>query len=266
MEPNELYGLPLERFTEERNALARELRRAGRREESTNAARLPKPSLAAWAVNQLVRTQRREVSDLLGAGDALRAAQAALLDGRGNADALRDAVENERVARERLTNRARGLLSSEGHELSPATLSKVSETLNAAALDDDARAKVEHGCLVRELHHVGLGTLEAGTPARSAKSTRPPSKQRASPRAGRRPVRATHSEMGAAQKAEAEARRRDERTTRDLAEAKKRRDRAARVLRQAEEALHDAEQAHASAKEAVVEAASELEKLRGRQN
>lgn len=82
MEADDLFGLPLERFTEERNALARELRREGRRDEAAEVARLRKPSVAAWAVNQLVRTQRREVDQLFAAGDALREAQAGLLAGR----------------------------------------------------------------------------------------------------------------------------------------------------------------------------------------
>ena len=93
MEPKELYGLPLERFTEERNALVKELRKEGRREEATEVSNLRKPSVAAWAVNQLVRTQRRDVANLLEAGDSLREAQSQLLAGHGDADALRDAVE-----------------------------------------------------------------------------------------------------------------------------------------------------------------------------
>ena len=266
MEQEELYGLPLERFTEERNALARELRKAGRREDAAKVAKLPKPPVAAWAVNQLVRTQRREVAALFDAGDALRDAQLELLAGRGKADTLREAVEDERVAREQLTGKARGLLSSDGHELSPATLSKVSETLNAAALDDEARAEVQSGCLVRELHHVGLGSLEAAPAARTVKRQRRPSKQPAGRGARGEAGRAAQAEVTAAQKAEAEARRRAQRSAQDVAEAKQRRAHAASELSQAEDALRGAQEAHASAEQAVAEATSRLEKLRGRQN
>ena len=82
MEPSDLYGLPLERFTEERNALAKKLRQEGRREQATEVSKLRKPSMAAWAVNQLVRTQRREVEALFKSGDGLQSAQAKLLKGR----------------------------------------------------------------------------------------------------------------------------------------------------------------------------------------
>jgi len=51
----------------------------GRRDEATAVAGLRKPSVAAWAVNQLVRTQRRALDDMLAAGDALRITDGALL-------------------------------------------------------------------------------------------------------------------------------------------------------------------------------------------
>jgi len=138
-EPSHLYGLPLERFTDERNALAKRLRQDGRREEGAEVAKLRKPSVAAWAVNQLVRTQKRDVDALLAAGDALQKAQDDVLGGRADAGALRRAADAERAALDALTAAARGLLSSEGHELAPAKLEQVSETLHAAAIDEQAR-------------------------------------------------------------------------------------------------------------------------------
>jgi hypothetical protein len=48
-------------------------------------AKLRKPSVAAWAVNQLVRTQGRAIGELFDAGDALQRAQSDLLAGRGDA-------------------------------------------------------------------------------------------------------------------------------------------------------------------------------------
>lgn len=172
MDPADLYGLPLERFTPERDALAKQLRKDGQRDAAARVSKLRKPSLAAWAVNQLVRTQRREVNALLKAGDTLQAAQADLLKGRGDPAKLRQAVDAERAAGERLLERARGLLSSDGHELTAARLEQVSETLHAAALDEDARAHVTAGCLERELRHVGLGALAAApTPSPRSRHT-----------------------------------------------------------------------------------------------
>ena len=61
MDLDDLYGLPLDRFIPERASLVRELRSGGEREQASVVAALRKPSVAAWAVNQLIRTQRREV-------------------------------------------------------------------------------------------------------------------------------------------------------------------------------------------------------------
>ena len=263
MESRELYGLPLERFTQERNALAKALRKEGRRDEAAEVSALRKPSVAAWAVNQLVRTQRQAVATLFEAGDALREAQMQLLDGRGEADALRDAVEAERAAVDDLTHRARGLLSSEGRELTSATLERVSETLNAAALDEGLRAQVREGCLQRELHHVGLGASGASTPAKSKRRGKASPKTPASRSAeqGRAPTQTRSVRAAEARKAEAEARRRAQRTERDLKAAESRRDGAAVALRQAQEALRDAEAALAGAEEAAAGARRELHQL-----
>ena len=98
IDTDDLYGLPLERFVPERDALARAERAEGRREEAAAIARLPKPSVAAWVVNQLVRGNRDAVKSLLDAGDALREAQEAVIEGRGDGHSLRAAVERERTA------------------------------------------------------------------------------------------------------------------------------------------------------------------------
>jgi hypothetical protein len=67
-----LYGLPLEEFTRERDAAARELRKAKEREAAAAVAKLPKPTQAAWAANALARGHRELVDDLLVAADELR--------------------------------------------------------------------------------------------------------------------------------------------------------------------------------------------------
>ena len=50
-----LYGLPLDEFTPARNAAAKELRDQGLKAEADAVKALAKPSVAAWAVNQLTR-------------------------------------------------------------------------------------------------------------------------------------------------------------------------------------------------------------------
>jgi hypothetical protein len=258
---DDLYGLPLDRFVPERNALAREIRKAGDRERADEVAALKKPSVAAWAVNQLVRTQRKAIAALLDAGDALRSAQDDVLAGRGDAQSLRAAVDGERKAVEALTDAVRGLLSSEGEELSDTMVERVSDTLHAAALDDDAREQVTGGHLERELRHVGLGGLGAlggGPPAPPAPPRRAATKKEAG--SGRQKKRAVEHERALRDQAkkrdearkdaratEREARRRAERAERAAQVAHERRDSAAAVLRDAEEQLEGAQAALAEA-------------------
>jgi hypothetical protein len=251
---DDLYGLALDRFIPERASLVRALRSDGEREQAAVVAAVRKPSVAAWAVNQLIRTQRAEVQELFAVGDALREAQAGVLAGRAGARDLREAAARERDAVAALVATAQGLLTSGGHELSAATVERVAETLHAAALDDEARTQVSEGRLVRELRHVGLGAGLGGAVAAPAK---PPARQAP----GRRPAsgRKATSERKAAQVAEAAQRREREearkqaralerdaarevdRAQRGLRTAQERQERAAEALRQAETAVQDAE-------------------------
>jgi len=270
MDPDDLYGLPLDRFVTERAALAKALRAEGRREEAAEVAGMRRPSMAAWAVNQVVRTQRRAVQALLDAGDALREAQAQLLAGSGDGRVLRAAGERERAAVEQLVDGARGLLTSQGLTLSGAVIDRVADTLHAAALDEDAREQVRAGRLEREQRHVGLGLGESvgGAPA-----TAPPraskSKPRATRSAGREATPTAHGDRAqhprvaqqraesrrdqaparkAARTAEASARRRVERAGHALRAAQERRERAAQALDEADRALAGArEEADAAA-------------------
>jgi hypothetical protein len=271
---DDLYGLPLDQFVPERNALAREIRKAGERERADEVAALKKPSVAAWAVNQLVRTQRKAITALLDAGDALRSAQDDVLAGRGDAQSLRAAVDGERKAVEALTDAVRGLLSSEGEELSDTMVERVSDTLHAAALDDDAREQVTGGHLERELRHVGLGGLGALGGGPPAPPRRAATKKKAG--SGRETKRAVEHERELRDQAkkrdearkdaratEREARRRAERAERAAQVAHERRDSAAAVLRDAEEQLEEAQAALAEAQAQLRDAEAAVHEVSG---
>jgi hypothetical protein len=268
VQPDDLYGLPLDRFVPERTALAKALRAAGRRDEAAEVSKLPKPSAAAWAVNQLTRTQSAAAAELFEAGDAVRAAQADLLAGRGDARALREAGARERDAVAALVTTARGLLNADGHELSESTRERVAETLHAAALDDDARKQVRAGRLERELRHVGLGLGEAtaGAPARRRSPAPSSGATKPRPTAGSRAADVRAADARAASAARESARKqaraalakavkRDERAGHALRVAEERRERAAAALAEAEEAL-------AAARKEATEAAEEHRRAR----
>jgi hypothetical protein len=276
MDAEDLFGLPLDRFIAERTALSKALRADGRRDEAKEVAAIRKPSVAAWAVNQLVRTRGQALEELFTAGDALHDTQEQVLGGHGDAQDLRAAAERERVAVDELLEAGRGLLTSEGHELSAAVLERVSDTLHAAALDDDARQEVEGGRLQRELQHVGFGAGLglAAAPAAPKKSSRRQTpakraKREDKPRDDtpreeqRRAAREQAAKITAARTAEADARRGAARARRALELAQERRDRAAAALTEAEQELEQAQAEADQAEDAHRTATSELEELRG---
>ncbi len=299
MDSDQLYGLPLDQFVPERAALVKALRADGDREQAAEVAALRKPSVAAWAVNQLVRTQRRAVDDLFAAGDTLRDVQAEVMAGRQDAQALRDAAGEERAAVDALAQSARGLLTSDGDGLSPSVIDRVADTLHAAALDDDARTDVDEGRLERELRHVGLGAggLVAAGPAKRSARKQPGA--RAKPRGrgkrdddaakpqrrgkrdddaakpqgrgerdddaakrrtdAKRADRERADARRAARSAEADARREADRAARALKIAQERRKRAAEALGEAEVELADATSQAAAAVEAQRQARETLD-------
>ena len=77
----QLYGLPPGDFTRARDAHAKELRGDGERDAANAVKALRKPTVAAWALNQLTRRRKKDLAALLSAGENLRAAQEELLAG-----------------------------------------------------------------------------------------------------------------------------------------------------------------------------------------
>jgi hypothetical protein len=200
-----LYGLPLEDFVAERAAVAKRLRAAGDREGAKRVAALRKPSVAAWTVNQLVRSRTKDVAAFAAAADELRAAQAALLEGRGSAADLRSAREAERGAVARLVEVARGLFPG-GREPGEATIERIGATLHAAVADEAVRDEVLSGRLLRERESSGFGDLDVELAAAVAPRQRP----RPSP--GRKPADEARAREEAAAREAAERERRERRT------------------------------------------------------
>jgi hypothetical protein len=152
-----LYGLPLDEFVPARDALARELRGEGRREAAAAVAGLRKPSVAAWAANQAIRSQPKAARELWAAGDALLAAHEDVIARRAGGDELRAATARHRSALRDLLAAAGGLLDSRGRGVSATTLERVEATLHAASLDaGEVRAGAQAGRLETEHRRVGV--------------------------------------------------------------------------------------------------------------
>jgi hypothetical protein len=161
---DDLFGLPLDEFTAARNALAKALKAAGD-PTADEVKALAKPSLPAWAINQLARRSPQAIDTLLDAGERLRKAQSEALGG-GDPAQLRAALGAEREAVAQLTSEAELILRDGGHTVSAATQSRIADTLRAAAVDDDARELLAAGRLSGDLEPGGgFDLLAAMAPA-----------------------------------------------------------------------------------------------------
>jgi len=165
-EIDRLYGKPLDEFTAARDALARDLRRAGDSAAAEEVKALRKPTVSAWAINQLARNERMKVRSVLVGGEKLRSAHAELLGG-GRPAKVTEASDAERKAISHLVSSAAKILSQAGHSPNESTLERVASTLRAAAVDDEGRLLLEKGRLTRDLDPSGFGPLGAvATPTR----------------------------------------------------------------------------------------------------
>lgn len=151
----ELYALPAEEFTAARNARAKAAKAAGDRTLAAAIAALPRPSAAAWVLNQLARRRATEVEALLDLGGRLRAAHAAL-----DADRIR-ALGTERHQQVAALARASRALAAElGRPVSDAVEREIEGTLGAAVATAEAGEAVRSGRLTKALSYAGFGAVD----------------------------------------------------------------------------------------------------------
>lgn len=220
MTEDELYGLPLGDFTAARDALSAKLKAAGDKAGAAAAKKLVKPSVPAWAANQIVRWGRREFERLQAAARELREQQAT----GAPAQALRDGLREQNQALQACEQRASQLLADAGHAATPAVLQRVSHTLLALA---HGAPDVKPGSLTSDLQPPGFEALPTLAPA-------PPRTPAAAP-----------VEAPAASEVEGDAAARErlerERAERERAELEARRKRLDQSLQAARESLSAAE-------------------------
>jgi DNA repair exonuclease SbcCD ATPase subunit len=144
---DELYASSLETFIERRRTLADRLREAGDAASAKRVAGLPKPSLSAWAVNQLWWSDRAAFEALYAAAKSLRSAPHARQAFEGQMRALRD--------------RARDLLAAAGHPATPTLLRRITTSLYALGAIGSF-APDANGRLVADREPPGFEAMEAG--------------------------------------------------------------------------------------------------------
>ncbi|MDX6437504.1 MAG: hypothetical protein QOF45_87 [Gaiellaceae bacterium] len=231
-----LYGLPRADFTAARNARAKELRNDDPELASAVAA-LPKPSVAAAALNELVREDPSEARALIQSGKRLRQAQEAAVAGKRGAD-LTKAIEEHRSALDRVQRDLRR------RKLSGPTLDKAAQTMRVASVDPALQPLLERGTLSEDLTAAGFGLdpgiVPAGRkrgPAQSAPDRAAQEQRREKARKRLQDARSALTEAKrAARKAETERKEAERRA----ATAQREVERATKEMERAQESSADA--------------------------
>jgi hypothetical protein len=221
-ELDRLYGLPLSEFTAGRNDLARRLRAAGQSEAAAEVAGLAKPSVSAWAVNQLARRRRHEVEDLARLGGELVEAQLAAASG-DDGDRFEQARADHGRAASALASEAADLLAETGGRApSDAVRRRVSDTLRALSLDPERHDELVQGHVAADAEPTGFAlAARLGVPSAPGRRGR-----RVQPKRAR--AAELRAELGEARAAARDARRRASEADRDARRAEQEADRAAK--------------------------------------
>lgn len=211
----DLLALPPARFTAARNERAAEIGGGvGRR-----IAKLRKPTVAAWAVNLLVRDGQL--------GEAVELSRAL-----HEAQDDRDAAELARLGRQRrqlvsaLARRAGELAAGAGTPLSAAMADAVEKSVNAAIVDETAAAAILTGRLVAT---VDLAALEGDALGQAVAGSLPealPALPARDDLAARRARKAAERAVREAERAHADAERERTSVEKKLASAREKADRA----------------------------------------
>ena len=226
---DELWTLPLEDFTRVRDDLAKRAKDEGDAEAAKDIKALRKPSVTAWAVNQLARRRPDDIKRLLGLGDVMRKAQSEAFKGEGR-EALRTATTERRRLVDQLADDAAALLTQAGYGSSRSNLDRVSQTLIAAASDEDTGALVAAGTLQKDaVPPSGLDDMSAWVPSGAPKA-----------KAAKRATR-SGAERGRSKRADELAKRLEDKATEAETRAAQARSEADRLARDAEKAARAAD-------------------------
>lgn len=156
-EVDALFSLPLAEFTGARNALAAKLKKSGREDEKAEAARvkaLAKPSVSAWAVNQLYWNHRKAFDKLIASAERFHKAQKS-----GKVADMRESIDARREALTDLSERATSVLQGAGHSATPDTLHRITTTLEGVSAYASQQDGPRLGRLTHDVDPPGFESL-----------------------------------------------------------------------------------------------------------
>lgn len=242
-----LFALPADQFVSARDGLVRQLRTAGEHDRAAQVKGLRRPTLAAWAVNQVVRGHPDDYGALVAAGEELQRAQRRALSGVRDTG-LREAATVRRGLVEVLTDHAATVLSDAGAR-PDSHLDEVAATFEGASADRTVAERVAAGRLSAPAR---VETDLSGTGALLAMSLAPgEGADDGDPADGADPAAVAARREAMRRLQAAQSRAESSATT-----ARERREASGTATRAAEEARRRAEDARAAADRAEAEAAA----------
>ena len=237
-ELDRLYGLSLSEFTAARNDLARRLRAAGQGEAAEETAKLAKPSISAWAVNQLARRKAGDVEALARLGGELAEAQLRAASGRDGKRFEELRGEHGRAVAD-LAAAAADLLAESGSRPGDAVRRRIAETLRALSLDAERHDELVRGRLAADAEPTGFAVAERlGVPAPRGRGRGAAESQRDRGAELRARLAKARAEARAARARASEA---DQEARQSEREAERARKRATRAATEAEQAAEEVE-------------------------
>lgn len=150
----ELYALPFDEFMAARTAAAKAATGSGKELPAAVKA-LPKPSVAAWAVNMMAVHESAVLAQLADLGRRMRAAQSSF-----DAGTLRELARERRALLSAAVDTARSVADRHGRAISATIATDVERTLGALITDEGAAAAVQSGLLIQTLSSDGVDTVD----------------------------------------------------------------------------------------------------------
>ncbi|CCH76976.1 Glycyl-tRNA synthetase [Nostocoides japonicum T1-X7] len=150
-----LYAVTPDEFVRTRTSLAAAAKSAGDAVAAKEIATLRRPSLAAWALNQVAREAAATLDMLLDVGGRLREAQSRL-----DAAAIQDLRAERDAAVDAYVTAAVDCASRHGRSLSAAARQEVRDTAIAALADETAATAASSGRLLTSLSYSGFGEVD----------------------------------------------------------------------------------------------------------
>jgi len=154
-----LFSVPLKGFIEERRRVVTQLKAAGQAQQAKEVDKFAKPTVSAWATNQLAHRDPKLIEELAGVASRLRKVQ---LHGGGNKEGdsgYGDAVARQREILKKLRADAEEVLTSSGHAASPQVVERIVRNLREGVADEATRDTVARGRLSEDLEAVDFAAL-----------------------------------------------------------------------------------------------------------